>query len=202
MPTRLVTAPAALPVTLAEVKAYCGVEHDADDALLLSFLAAAVGRCQDITGRQLVESMWDLFLDAFPAKEVRFPGAPLQSVESVSYVDTDGATQSLDAGTYVVDTVEVPGLVYPAYDQRWPETRNQRNAVVIRYTAGWPMSDDAVPVWTGPAEIQTWLKMRVHTLYEHRDALEQVSNMRLMAAIPRDFVDGLLDAYIVYGVGQ
>ena len=202
MRTRLVTAPAALPVTLAEVKAYCGVEHDADDALILSFLAAAVGRCQDITGRQLVESMWDLLLDAFPSGEILFPGAPLQSVESITYVDVDGATQSVDAALYVVDPVNVPGLVYPAFGERWPQVRDQRNAVVVRYTSGWPMSEDAVPVWTGPAEIQTWLKMRTSTLYEHRNALEQVSNMRLMAAIPRDFVDGLLDAYIVYGVGQ
>lgn len=199
MRTRIVTAPVALPVTLQEIKDHCGIGISEDDALLLSLIAAAVGRVQDMTGRQLVESMWDLFLDGFPSFEISIPGAPLQSVESISYVDEDGDTQSLDSAVYVVDTVSTPGVVYPAFEQEWPEPRDQRNSVIVRYTAGWPMNEGNT-AWTGPDEIKTWIKMRVCTLYEHREALAMVSNQRLVAAIPRDFVDGLLDAYMVYGV--
>ena len=197
MTVSLVTPPAALPVSMTELREYILTAPDEDANLLLSLMTAAVGKAQSLTGLTLVTSVWDMRLDAFPVGDEAIElGTPLQGVASISYADAEGDTQSMDSISYVVDTFARPGKVWPAYGTEWPEARSQRNAVVIRYTAGW---DVTAGVWAGPADISTWIKLRTSSLYEHRDALAQLSRQNLIAAIPRDFVDGLLDDYVVRG---
>jgi len=56
-----VTAPADRPVTLAEVKNHCRIDHSDDDTLVQSYIDAAVAHVEGwsgVLGRCLVTQTW------------------------------------------------------------------------------------------------------------------------------------------------
>lgn len=204
MALRLIEAPDDLPVSVAEVKAHLGIADSftADDALLESLIQAAVGDAENRTRRQFCPATWELILDAFPIytranpiAAIELPRPPLVDVVSIKYTDTEGVEQTMLSGAYVVDQDSLPGRVYPAYGTAWPSTLDAPGAVVVRFSCGWAMTAETSPEsWTGPEDIQTWLKVRVATLYGLR---EQVVIGQTVAEAPRSFVDCLLDRHTV-----
>ncbi len=188
MPHKIITPPEYLPVTLAEAKEHLRVDHDAEDALIESLISAAVQHIEDHTRRAIVTRIIDVYFDAF-ADEMEIPLPPLLSVESVSYIDSDGAAQTLDDTVYSVDSARSPGMVMLAYGQSWPATRCQKNAVTVRVQAGYGDSWLAVP----PA-MRAAILLIVGHLYENREAvvIGQAVNTLPLA------VDALLAPYKVY----
>jgi uncharacterized phiE125 gp8 family phage protein len=80
---------------------------------------------------------------------IDMPFPPLVSVTSVKYVDTTGVTQTWDPTLYQVSAPSGPraerGRVQPAYGQAWPVTRDQMDAVIVRFTCGYGADGDTVP---------------------------------------------------------
>jgi len=186
----LITPAAAEPIDVSEAKASPSlrVATATDDTDIGVLIATARDMAETITRRAFVTQTWEYVLDGFPTGGIVLPMPPLQSVTSIKYIDTDGTQQTLDALLYAVDTDSEPGLVVPAYGESWPSTRDEVNAVRVRFVAGY---GDAADV---PAAIKTWIKMRVGTLYDNPQAL--VVGQTVMN-VPRDFIDGLLDGYRV-----
>lgn len=154
MGLRLVVPPAEEPITLDDAKAQVRVTHDAEDALLTSYIAAARQRCEDYQRRAWLAQTWELTLDSFPCAcafspraGIRLPRPPLQSVESVQYVASDGTLTTLDSAAYEVDTSAEPGWIYPAYGTTWPATRCVSGAVRVRYVAGYADSAALPETW-------------------------------------------------------
>lgn len=200
MALKLITAPAYEPVTLAEAKAQCSVADDftADDALLSSMIAAARGQAEHLTGRTIPAQGLELVLPEFPrVRWLELPRPPLVAVEAVTYLDHGDQEQAMDTADYRVDIDSMVGRIYAA---EWPETvRGRHDAVRIRYTAGWPMSEpggEYPAVWTGPTEIKQWLLIRVASLYAQRESFIVGT---IKTEMGRSFVGGLLDAYRVPG---
>ena len=96
-------APAEEPVTTAEAKLHLRVDHGDEDAYIDTLVATARQHIELVTRRAMVDTTFTLKMDAFPT-EIRPPRSPLSSVSSITYVDTDGATQTLSASVYSVDT--------------------------------------------------------------------------------------------------
>lgn len=181
MPLTLVTAPTSDLISLAEAKLQLRIEADVTDEedLVRGIIAAAVGRCQDVTGRQLLQATWDLTLDAFPLDDVlEVPRPPLQSVTSVTYVDTAGTSQTWAASNYQVDAptgaMAPMGRIAPAPNVSWPSTREQLNAVTIRFVAGYATAAAV------PAALKAGILLLIGHFYMHREA---VADGRL-AALP------------------
>jgi uncharacterized phiE125 gp8 family phage protein len=162
MALRLVTAPTSEPVTLTELKALLRVDTSDEDTLLATLLTAARQYAEEFQNRACVPQTWDLSLDCFPAL-IRLPRAPLASVTSITYLDGDGASQTLAANQYRVDTATEPGRVTPAYGVSWPATQTITNAVVVRFVAGWA---SAALV---PAPIKHAIALLVSHWFEHRE---------------------------------
>jgi uncharacterized phiE125 gp8 family phage protein len=143
---RQTIAPHAEPLALQEVKDHLRIDGDLEDAHLTALISAARGWVEGFWGRQLVASTFKLTLDAFPAENgaIVLLNPPLIGVTSITYVDTAGSTQTLSTSDYTVDTESEPGRVVPAYNEDWPDTREQINAVAITYTAGYAASFTAV----------------------------------------------------------
>lgn len=178
-------------VTLAEAKAHLRVDVSDDDALIGALISAARQEAEHHMLRTLVETVWELQLDAFPAGEcIRLHNPPLLSVTHVKYY-ADGVLQTLDASAYVLDSASEPARLVLASGQSWPGTDSRPGAVQVRYVAGLAKADKAKV----PEVIKAWIKLRVGTLYTHR---EQLATGVSVAEIP--FVNHLLDPYRVWGL--
>lgn len=191
MALKLITAPSTFPVTLAEAKLHCRIDTNADDALVTSLITAATDMAEQQTGRAIMAQTWELTLDSFP-EAFQLTKVPVQSIVSLKYYDASGVQQTLAGANYAVDTADDFGVAYvvPAYNAAWPTTRDQANAVALRYVAGYA---DAASV---PEPIKQWVKLAVSTMYENRET-EAYSSRAVSTTVQMGFVDRLLDRYRV-----
>ncbi len=178
-------APAAEPLTTAEAKRHLRLAADFtdDDTDIASYVKAArewVEECGDVA---LINQTLELRLDAFPGQgqdlraqahwdrsrdryAIFVPRAPLASVTSIVYLDTDGASQTLSASLYQVDTKTMPGRIAPAFAQAWPSVREQMAPVVVTYVAGYGAASTAVP-----ESFRSLIRLLVAHQYENREPL-------------------------------
>ena len=204
MPLQIVTPPAGEPVSLAEAKLHLRVDRDDDDLLIGSLITAARQAAETLTGRQLITARWRLVLDAFPgpsfiqaasgasfslpAHAILLAKCPVQSVVSIEYLDMNGAIQGMPASDYVLDAACEPARLTPGFGKTWPSTLPQIRAVTVTFDAGY---GDANAV---PEGLKSWIKLRVGSLYGHREEMSVLSRGRID---PLPFVDGLLDGFKV-----
>jgi uncharacterized phiE125 gp8 family phage protein len=188
MPLQLVTPPSGEPVSLAEAKLHLRVDVDDDDALISSLIATARQAAETLTGRQLISARWKLVLDAFPWGEILLAKCPVQSIVSIQYLDMNGLSQMLPSSDYVVDTACEPARITPVFGKTWPPTLPQIGAVTVTFDAGYGAASAV------PEGLKSWVKLRVGSLYAHREEMSILMRGRID---PLPFVDGLLDPYRV-----
>jgi len=143
-------------LSLTEVKNQLRITGtDSDDALRL-FIAAMRHEAETRLGKTLVTTTWQFNLDAF-SSVIYLPMGPIQSITTIDYVDTDGATQTLASSGYQFDA---GGRLKPSYGNSWPGTRDQFDAVTITYVAGQTHAGNvqedikwALLSWVGACEI-------------------------------------------------
>jgi len=141
------STPAAV-VTTAEAKAWLRVDHSNDDSFIDDLIGFATKRIETKTQRQLTTATWVRYLDKFPTgvESIELERCPVQSVTSITYVDTDGNTQTLDSANYRVDAKSEPGRITPGYGLNWPSTRRITNAVTVTFVAGYGDAADVDPL--------------------------------------------------------
>lgn len=142
--------PQGEPLHLDDAKVHVREEDTAADVDITALVAQARQQVEMWTGRQLVCATWKLYLDSFPG-EIRLPFPPLRSVSSITYVDSDGTTQTLATSEYTVDTNQEPARIVEAYSKSWPVTRAHINAVIVTFIAGY-----AVPFTGATTDVCTW----------------------------------------------
>ena len=178
----LVTAPTARPISVNDAIDYVKTSGTSDNARLQGFIDAAIAYVENFTGLALITQTWDLYVDYFPWGQITIPKAPLQSVTSITYADSDNSTKTLGTSVYTVDTDDMPGRVYLTYNQAWPGTVIKPKAVKVRFVAGY--GDDAGSI---PEPIRQALLLKVQMLYE------QPINYDANAL--NDAIDSLLNSY-------
>jgi len=172
MRLNLVTAMAVPVIGLQEAKDHLRVTAATEDALIDSLMKSAEAWAEAFTGRALLTQSWDLTLESFPT-EIEIPKPPLQSITSITYIDTAGASQTLASTVYQADTSSRmhPGRVKLAVDQVWPSTRSgEYAAVVVRFVAGYPYG-------VLPEPIRQAMLMVLSHLYDHREAIAHAQTM-------------------------
>lgn len=189
-------APTTEPVTLADAKNHLRLDDDlVDDDVLITFLIASARRYGEmLTGRSWITQKWRLQLDSFyPSPDggqiIELDRGIVQSVDSITYLDTSSAQQTMDLTLLAKDLVSMPARISPKFGTVWPIALPQIGAVQINYTAGYGDTPDTVP-----EGIRQWMLVRISTLYEHREEVEQVARGKIE---PMPFVDSLLDPYKV-----
>ena len=161
MALKLITAAPALPVTLAEAKLAHRFDATDLDHDIIAMIADATRLTEHEIGQCLMPQIWELTLPAFPGA-IRLTRPPVASITSVAYIDPAGALQTLDPAAYTLDATDGYGLAYvlPAYGTSWPATRDQHNAVTVRFVAGYP---DAESV---PSHLKRQVKIFVAMLLD------------------------------------
>lgn len=133
------SAPATEPIDVTTAKSYLRLEHSEDDTLISTLITAARKYCEEAIGRAFITQTLRLSLDDWPCDGViRLPRPPLQSVSSITYLDSNGDTQTLSASNYVVDIYSHPGRIVPSYAAGWfPDHRGDYGQLRITYVAGY-----------------------------------------------------------------
>ena len=188
MPLQLINPPAEEPVSLIEAKLHLRVEFDEDDTLIASLISAARQAAETLTGRQFTTARWKLVLDGFPRGAIALAKCPVQSVVAVNYQDMNSMVQTMPASTYTVDAACEPGRITPVFGQIWPVCLPQIGVVRVTFDAGYGAAAQV------PEGIKSWIKLRVGSLYAHREEMAVLSRGRID---PLPFVAGLLDPYRV-----
>lgn len=162
--TRLVVAPIIEPLDLDEAKSHLKVDHTDEDALIDLYVRMARRYCEDVSRRAFCAQTWEMTLDAWPSDAVvalSYP--PLQSVETISYVDSDDATHTMPATDYGVDADSEPGRIYLKNGKSWPGgTLRPVAGVKIRFVAGY------ADVASIPEIYQLAVRWMLSLLYENR----------------------------------
>jgi uncharacterized phiE125 gp8 family phage protein len=184
----LVSGPTTEPVTLGELKDHLRVTEPDDDGLLAGYMLVARRYAEGYTRRSFCTQTWDYTVDhgwpwscvdGYYRRSITLPIPPLQSVTSITYVDTDGANQTLATSQYVVRTDETSGIIHEAYNVTWPDVRCIPSAISVRFVSGWTQVPD---------EIRTAIMLHVEMLYDRSpDSRETLEMAR----------DALLDPYRV-----
>lgn len=189
MALKLITAATELAVSLAEAKAHLRVDVADDDTLVTAFIIAATELAEQATGRAIMPQTWELTLDAFP-EAFELTRVPAASITSLKYWDAAGDQQTLGTALYALDNTDDFGSAYvvPVFGGTWPDTREQINAVALRYVAGYAAAANV------PDSIKAWIKLQVGAMYENRQAEGAVQTYAL------GFADRLLDRYKVHAL--
>ena len=87
-----------------------------------------------------------------------------------------------------VESAREPARIMPVFGQVWPPSLPQIGAVSVTFDAGYGAASEV------PEGIKSWIKLRVGSLYTHREEMAVLSRGRID---PLPFVAGLLDPYRV-----
>jgi len=203
---KVTSAPTEHPVLIGEVMAFIRETEQAKQAEVLEAMFAAVDQLDGPNGilnRCLVTQTLQYTMDCFPAdgwwEYSRFvsafdlPLSPLQSVTSITYLDENGDSQTLDSLKYRVLNAGAEmkrGRVELAYGESWPSTRPIEQAVTVTYVAGFG-ARNAVP-W----KYRHLIMVLVKSLYDNREPFNAPTNLFITPAFK-----GLLDQCTFPGMG-
>lgn len=188
------------PITPTEVKEQSRIDTLADDALLDRLIKAATSTIDGPygIGLCLVEQTWELTLDRFPIA-FQLPLYPIQSVESIQYVDENGDEQTLASSVYRVDTHSNPARITLAWNQTWPSARLVSNAVTVTFKAGYAPDGSSPTDYRAniPADLRQALLLLTAYWYDNR---ETVNVGNIVNEMPFA-VNAILDRYRIPGFG-
>jgi len=129
------------PLSLAEAKMQCGVAIDVDyhDPLLRQIISAARQQVENDTGIVCYTGSHTWKFTDWPCDSyLEIPGKrPVTSITSITYVDTDGNTQTWGSSNYVLDTAGVKPFIRLAYATDWPSIRGDINGITVTLIAGY-----------------------------------------------------------------
>lgn len=155
----LVTEPAVEPVSVEELEEHANLGTGgtaAQKRRRAMIIAAARRHFEAVTGLALVAQTWRLELDRVPLPAgLEIPRAPLRAagdddlvVNAITYLDTAGAEQTLDAAHYVQPRPGLPrsfARLRLAIDGAWPDVADLPGAFRVEFNAGFGATAEDVP---------------------------------------------------------
>jgi hypothetical protein len=160
---RLITPPAAEPVSLSEFKDFLELDDSDDhtrDNKLTGLLLAAREACEKYCRIRLITQIWMLRMDSFPGISIRYdrngfsqyalPFPPFQSIVDFSYIDTAGVVQPLTRDpSYGTDPSQPfygyqltpgggiqPAWLTPPWARPWPPQRMVPANTTVQWRLG------------------------------------------------------------------
>jgi hypothetical protein len=163
-----------------------------DDAYITDCITAARQYAEVFLNRALLTTTYRLRLDFFPdvnnaierffvptysiesyisraialmSGPIFLPRPPTTKVVSVTYLDVNGVTQTMNPATdYVTDLDAEPARVAPAYGKAWPVTYAIQGAINVTFQAGFGPDASTVPL-----PVKQAIKMLISHFYEMRE---------------------------------
>ena len=190
MAIAVITAPTVEPISLAEAKRQCVVEHDLDDALLTLLISVAREHGESLTRRSWAPQTLELTLTGFPssASYIELPYGPVSGLLSIKYlVANDDTEYTFDTSNLRFDFSRLLGRTILKAGETWPTGAVE---VRVRYTAGWAAAEF-------PSVLKQWSLVKIASLYSQRENQVVGPQMLTVMELTRNFADALLDRYTV-----
>ena len=156
-------------VSLALLKAHLRLSGTAEDDLLAVYLGAAVDLAERATGRALLDrdrtEKFSSWLDALV-----LPWAPVLSVSGITYLDSDGDSQTFTAYTVAgLNQNESRGRIIPTPSASLPGLyqEGQPGQITVSYVAGYTTSSGSVAT-TVPQGLRLAIMFLAAQMYEQR----------------------------------
>lgn len=175
--SKVITGPTTEPITQTDAKNWLKVDTTADDDLITSLIAATREHIEAMTGLALFTqtvqeklNWWPEFDSVTnPFQAFNLLRYPVQSITSITYLDSDGNSQTFAAENYVLNnTTGNFASIGLAADKSWPSIRNQLGAITVNYIAGWATVGEI------PEDLKIALKLLLAYFYERRaDGIKQ-----------------------------
>lgn len=166
----LTTGAAALPLTLAEVKAqlYLTVSDTSQDDYLTLLINAVTSFAEKYTSRDLINKTYTTYLNCFPDFYLSPPigielrKSKLQSITSISYY-IDNVLTVWSSSKYYATVQNDFSSVYLVNGESWPSVDVRAQAVKIIFVAGYGAAGSSVP-----ADFKLALLQHIGQLFENR----------------------------------
>lgn len=173
--TSISVRPTKEPLSISQATEHLRVTGSADDAYIYGLIVAARQKVEDDTSRCLLTQTWLQYFDEFPdGGEIELAFAPLQSVTSVTYKDSDGDSNTFAAADYDADIVAEPGVVRLGYNEVWPtDVLYPTNPITVTAIFGYA---DASEI---PAALLHAMKLLLTHWYENREIVAPVKLMSI-----------------------
>ena len=175
MSSILLSAPAAEPLALDDVRAFLRADTNADDELIASLIVAARTHVETLTRRALITQGWRLSLDCWPA-DGRIPvrPGPLRVLTAARVYDVAGNATALDLQHFVPDLAACELAVAP-----WALMQPTRLTAGIELDVTVGYGDTGADV---PEPLRQALRLLVAHWYENRGLI--VSGAMSLASLP------------------
>ncbi len=158
------TAPAKEPILPEELKENARIDYtDHDPELQHLITEARVWAEENELAQCLITQTVTEKFPSLGESELRW--SPVQSITSVVYVDTNGDDKTLADTVYELGHHLGIGICRLQYNQTWPNTRAQADAVTITYVAGYGDDRHDVPLAIRQA-------MKAYALYRYDGSID------------------------------
>src|SRR6056300_713975 len=139
------SSPQFLAVTLDEAKAHLRVSGSAQNDLITRLIESATEQLERDIERCLVQATWQQSQYGFPeeGKAILLNMGSATAISSITYLDEDGAEQTLPADQYSLDSGR-NAVTCLNDDDGWPETLltpSERDTVFVNFTCGVTSAD-------------------------------------------------------------
>lgn len=151
-----------------------------DDALILRQITASRQFCEAYSAKAFAPQILELGLSRFPSSHaygyssgthIELPNGPVRGIVFVNYTDGDGATQTMDESTYILDNYSSPSRLYLAPTATWPVVQQRlRNAVKVRFAAGYDVQGDSPGDFQLSELVKQAMLLMLGNFYENRES--------------------------------
>lgn len=157
----VITAASGLVVSLSDVKARLREDASDEDALIQDLISEVTRAAESYCNIYLQQRTVDVLCDDW-GDLCRLPVGPLASdaVQSISYVDPDGVSQTLDAAAYELRLNGLDAEIRLPVGASWPSIETG-SRVTARLQAGYAEL---------PLDVRLALYEQIATRFEHREA--------------------------------
>jgi len=182
-----------LVVSVNDVKSFLRLDDvsSEEDILIEALINSATDIVSGITGRTLLTQTYKIYLDKLPTTDLLLPVAPVISISSITYQDSNNATQTLDSSLYYLDNKALGPTLSRAYNQTFPTTYPEKNAVTITLSAGYGSGSSV------PETIRHCIKLIVAHFYERREFSWSNGLPHIASSAYPQIVNILLANYII-----
>lgn len=171
--------PAVEPLTLAEAKVQLRESSSDYDAQITFLVRAARRTVENKTRRSLVTQEVTATVSRFPGGEsIPLAYGPIQSIDSVTYLDADGTRLALESSLYLLDKFGRGFLTLPETGE-WPSgVKEQSGSVIVICTAGY--GDAASDI---PADLVHAVRLMLEDFYNgpHQNGARESAAQALLA---------------------